>query len=409
MALDKITTDFATIKSNGTFDATFTTSSGTVTISYGDLTTDTSNSPSHTFSDLPPYILNTKTLDDGNITGISISGNNITSLDVSRFENATNINVADNLLPKSEIGKILEDLDYLGQEDGVLTITGNLSGGSFSSDELTSVMNLDYKKGWEVNKVLWHPSELALAVWYDASDVSSITVVQDGLGNDRVSQWNDKSGNGRHALQGTQLNQFYNDSTINGLNAIRTAADLPNLGAGYWTGMVISGANIVMDDKEVHVLVKPTLDNTLVSYGDFTILGGVGNHQSSTIKYAGTNYLRSWNFWTPGSATTSDDLVPISDVTQSFGWILDSTGNGYMLDGEYEFEGGTRNVAVMEANRIGNQQYAESRGLFGEVIITDNIISQDDRDKLHGYLAWKWGTVDRLPSNHPYKELPPTV
>jgi len=409
MSLDKITADLAVLKTNATFNGSLTVSDSGATISYGDGTTEVSDNPSHTFTGTPPYIINVKDVNLDTITGISITGNSLSEVDVTQFENLTDLNISDNLLTKDSLARVFTDLDSQGTTDGTLTITGNISGGSFSSEALTSVLNLDYKKGWEVNRVLWHPSDLALALWYDASDVSSITVVQDGLGNDRVSQWNDKSGNGRHALQGTQNNQFYNDSTINGLNAIRTAADLPNLGNNYWTGMTISGANIVMDDKEVHVLVKPVLDSALVHYGDFTILGGTGNHQSATIKNAGTNYLRSWNYWTPSSANSSDDLVPIDNETQSFGWILDSTGNGYMLDGEYEFEGGTRTASTMEANMIGRQAWAESRGLFGEVIITDSIISQDDRDRLHGYFAWKWGTADRLPSDHPYKSSPPTV
>ena len=30
-------------------------------------------------------------------------------------------------------------------------------------------------------------------------------------------------------------------------------------------------------------------------------------------------------------------------------------------------------------------------------------------EKAEGYLAWKWGLVGNLPSNHPYKNSPPTV
>jgi hypothetical protein len=30
-------------------------------------------------------------------------------------------------------------------------------------------------------------------------------------------------------------------------------------------------------------------------------------------------------------------------------------------------------------------------------------------EKAEGYLAWKWGLVNKLPSNHPYKNSPPTV
>jgi hypothetical protein len=31
----------------------------------------------------------------------------------------------------------------------------------------------------------------------------------------------------------------------------------------------------------------------------------------------------------------------------------------------------------------------------------------DNRQKLEGYLAWKWGMVPNLPVDHPYKTSPP--
>ena len=45
----------------------------------------------------------------------------------------------------------------------------------------------------------------------------------------------------------------------------------------------------------------------------------------------------------------------------------------------------------------------------GEFIIVSGTLSTGDRQKLEGYLAWKWGLEANLPSGHPYKLLPPTV
>lgn len=46
-------------------------------------------------------------------------------------------------------------------------------------------------------------------------------------------------------------------------------------------------------------------------------------------------------------------------------------------------------------------------GFIGEVIIFSPL--EDNRLKLSGYLAWKWGLVTDLSSGHPYKNSPPTV
>jgi hypothetical protein len=53
--------------------------------------------------------------------------------------------------------------------------------------------------------------------------------------------------------------------------------------------------------------------------------------------------------------------------------------------------------------RIGNDMRGAA---LGELIMYSNAISTDDRKKVEGYLAWKWGVV--LPSNHTYYAAPPT-
>ncbi|MFM6272695.1 MAG: hypothetical protein ACKPFA_40420, partial [Dolichospermum sp.] len=55
------------------------------------------------------------------------------------------------------------------------------------------------------------PAQISTDLWLDAADSSTIT-----LNGSTVSQWNDKSGNGRNAIQATATNQpAY---TANGLN-----------------------------------------------------------------------------------------------------------------------------------------------------------------------------------------------
>ena len=54
-------------------------------------------------------------------------------------------------------------------------------------------------------------------VWIDASDAASLTV-----SNGYVSQWNDKSGSGRHLTQGTAANQpSYGPLSMNGYSTVR--------------------------------------------------------------------------------------------------------------------------------------------------------------------------------------------
>lgn len=48
----------------------------------------------------------------------------------------------------------------------------------------------------------WTPADITTKLWLDANDSSTITTTSSG-GYDYVTQWNDKSGNGEHAIQNT--------------------------------------------------------------------------------------------------------------------------------------------------------------------------------------------------------------
>ncbi|MFM6187855.1 MAG: hypothetical protein ACKPEQ_31335, partial [Dolichospermum sp.] len=62
----------------------------------------------------------------------------------------------------------------------------------------------------------WTPAQIPTALWLDAADASTIT-----LNGSTVSQWNDKSGNGRNATQATaSLQPAYNATGINGKPAL---------------------------------------------------------------------------------------------------------------------------------------------------------------------------------------------
>ena len=44
---------------------------------------------------------------------------------------------------------------------------------------------------------------------------------------------------------------------------------------------------------------------------------------------------------------------------------------------------------------------------IGEILILDGIPSNDDQQRIEGYLAWKWDLTGSLPTSHPYKTVQP--
>lgn len=47
------------------------------------------------------------------------------------------------------------------------------------------------------------------------------------------------------------------------------------------------------------------------------------------------------------------------------------------------------------------------QGHIAEVIYYSRRLSQSERQKVEGYLAWKWGLQDKISSNHPYYRFRP--
>ena len=45
-------------------------------------------------------------------------------------------------------------------------------------------------------------------------------------------------------------------------------------------------------------------------------------------------------------------------------------------------------------------------GHLCEIIIYNRSITTTERQKVEGYLAYKWGLRSSLPTNHPYKNIP---
>jgi hypothetical protein len=45
---------------------------------------------------------------------------------------------------------------------------------------------------------------------------------------------------------------------------------------------------------------------------------------------------------------------------------------------------------------------------LSEFVVSTNVITTTDRQKLEGYLAHKWGLEGNLPADHPYKSAAPT-
>lgn len=238
----------------------------------------------------------------------------------------------------------------------------------------------------------WTPAELGanLALWLDAEDAASIT-----LNGSTVSQWSDKSGNNRHATQATAANQPLYLSNFNGKPALQFNGTSYTLSAP----LPLSGNDISL----IAVTQRTGITNSLFRwqsgpiyfvypYGLHSALsndGGVSTANNpangfvndtygiaSYHRQRGVSKTTFWNGVQQGSTSSIDVALP--SVSTLFIGSVNGTGEFY-------------------------------NGYAGELLITTTAVSIADRQKLEGYLAWKWGLVADLPVGHPFKNNPPTV
>lgn len=247
---------------------------------------------------------------------------------------------------------------------------------------------------------LFTPADIVTTAWFDADDSSTISIATG------VSLWLDKSGNGYHVTQATTANQpLVIPAGMNGRAVIR-----------------FDGSNDQLDSPASFPIVGDTAFSVFAVYKKLTVTKGS---------------VFGWGLWSGigGSGIWDDNTTfayhyynsvyyagPLlaNSVATNFGYIkapglVSSTSNLYR-DGVSVGSAGGNGTPNMYANRaltIGNFLAPATakwfHGDLAELIIISSAVDQTTRQKIEGYLAWKWGTNSALAAGHPYKHYPPGV
>lgn len=259
----------------------------------------------------------------------------------------------------------------------------------------------------------WTPAQLSsLALWLDANDASTIT-----LNGGNVSQWNDKSGRNNHvsnaeaATQPAYLTTGWNN---------KPTVSFTEIGQHFLFNYGMTGFS---------------------SNSDFTLASAFEFLQS----YQHWDMIAGWRPWPAGALSGTPILQGMSyssqigihhtdqvdtrikvDVTSRLGKKIaiasrsgGAAGNGGAVtvtstgfsQATYNTDATqTWNSATTSGFQVGGrQQISTSFGnkYISEVVGCNTKLSTADRQKLEGYLAWKWGLIADLPADHPYKATPP--
>jgi hypothetical protein len=215
-----------------------------------------------------------------------------------------------------------------------------------------------------------------LRTWLDASDPANFVLT----GTSSIVRWLDKS-------------DYKNDySTINASSLTRiTDAGRPAVFLTGSNGLYSVNpfyANIggtiafvvAKSDSGGGTIWGQTGDYT-IRYGGFLLSGGPGNAVGNAQDWAGNSYCVNGSSTIVATSTTYTNyhLVDGYDTQQSFGlttpWQIG------------QWRDTTRNFG----------------GKICELLIYQSTMTLADRQRVQGYLGWKWGLQSRFPPDHPYR------
>jgi methionine-rich copper-binding protein CopC len=326
------------------------------------------------------------TVGTGNVTIRNLTDNTQTTIAIT---DGSQVSVAGTVLTINPTADLTAGKDYAIRIDA--TAIKDSSGNLFAGIAGDTIWNFTTAPA-----NLWTPADLPgqAALWLDASDGSTIT-----LNGSTVSQWNDKSGNGRNATQGTAAYQ-----------PAYTLNSLPVL--------TFDGANDYMSiaskflDASNRIIIAVAKNN---NGGDGGIITGqkAGSDSGVVLGAYGTSqyfYNCGAGGWMEApSFTIGWSIAAAQTITNPYNAIII---NGTVVVSNTLLK--TPTAADMDTvTEIGKVRTGSDSNYgaydIGELIVTTNSPDATDRQKLEGYLAWKWGLQASLPSDHPYKSAAPKL
>ena len=213
------------------------------------------------------------------------------------------------------------------------------------------------------------PESLDPLFWMDASDLSTITQ-NSGL----VSHWEDKSGNGKHLVQGnTALQGRFVPTAVNNMPAI--FFDGVNDNYKFQNSMAVQSIFMVLNTTE-----NPKFNGWRWPFGGKT---NNSNHYAFIFGKLGSANLVGSNISLNGGPSVSEASFAHD---QKFKIIYCSKSNPVVRSDWYI--------------GLGDAYW---KGHISEVISFSDLLSENLVDQVEAYLGFKWGLESNLPSEHPAK------
>lgn len=256
---------------------------------------------------------------------------------------------------------------------------------------------------------LWTPQNLTnpSKLWLSAEDV-----VVDS--SNRISQLTDLSGNNYHALQATNTNKA---TATNDLIKF-DGNDFYNVDSS--SNNVFNSANkawifAVFKRDDVRIGEKPLIGWTIGTGTGFRvslIVGSNGNQMYFGGRRLDTDSYQSADH--PDQIEAGKYYIVLGYVdytTNTIEIFVDGTRTN-VRNNAFPSSGNTSSTSSRAA-RVGSNGVAAPTTYFdGDLKTTlagNTVMTTDERQKLEGWAAHKYGLTDNLPIDHPYKTLVPVL
>ena len=257
---------------------------------------------------------------------------------------------------------------------------------------------------------LWNPLYLpygSLTNWYDSTDTTTLTLST----NDTVANWRDKSYDANN-LSETDFADLptYGTTNLNGLSTVDFDAS---------TAINLDNQIIDIDANNIYTIYVGRNNNYISSSTMFNFTG----NGSDSIVLRATSDLKT-QFLMKDATTIASILLEVADVIENtFVYTTNIQAGSATLETNYNGDPSKNGESAIVAiprdlptlNKLtlgaqnGNPEGNGLNGQIGEFVVASNVITTEDKQKLEGYTAWKWGLQENLPVGHPYKSAAPTV
>lgn len=240
---------------------------------------------------------------------------------------------------------------------------------------------------------LWTPAEITTALWLDAADSATITVI-----DSKVSQRADKSGNNRHATQPTASMRPVagtNKDDFDGVDDKLVISHVDALSAPAYIA-IVSKANVTGQYKGL--LDKWATDGWAIDYGTTATQGRPRLSVNSTASIVAPTSVHNNLCIIEAQISGSSSFVGTpAGVTTGTLPTPNSTALALFIGGD--------GVSTLPTDLD-----------FHEMVVLGTAPDATTRAKIQGHLAHKWDAmlgvttlVSALPSDHPYKSAAPTL